>query len=390
MSQAPASEPDTRSREERIREGITANRSRINVVVFAVLTVVLVVYVALAYLAPPGGRSLLTMEFADASGLSELADVTMRGVPVGVVRDLELTPEGTAVVTVGLDAGVSVPQGTKALLTHRSPIGDVTVELSPGRGPALPDGARIPLAETSAPPDPAKAIEVLARVLHSVPSQDLTTVISELATAVRGRGPDLAALSEASADLPERLLEVKAELESLIVNGPKVTGVLAANADTLADDLAQTAALADILRDLRFDLRDLSANGAQFAQVATDLIVKDKANLACLIADLGAVNALMSQPEHLRDLERAIENNKYFFRDYTQTVQKGNDGMDWFRVQLVFPPGQPPGNPNVPHRPDPGVFGGNACRSIYGPGVGPATQPQAVHLAPGSELHPGT
>jgi virulence factor Mce-like protein len=390
MSQAPASEPDMRSREERFREGLAANRSRINVVVFAVLSAVLVVYVALSYLAPPAGTRALTLEFADATGLSELGDVTMRGVPVGVVRVVELTPRGTAVVTVGLDAGVSVPEGTKAQLTHRSAIGDVTVELAPGRGPALPDGARISMADTSAPPDAVKTIEVLARVLHSVPSEDLSTVISELAAAVRGRGPDLATLSEASADLPERLLEVKEELESLIVNGPKVTSVLAANADTLADDLAQTAALADILRDVRFDLRDLSENGAAFAQVAADLIIKDKANLACLVADLGAVNALMAQPDHLSDLIRAIENNKYFFRDYTQTVLKGNDGMDWFRVQLVFPPGQPPGNPNVPHRPDPGVFGGNACRSIYGPGVGPATQPQPVHLVPGSELHPGT
>src|SRR5438093_551979 len=83
-------------------------------------------------------------------------------------------------------------------------------------------------------------------VLHAVPSQQLGSLVSTLATAVRGRAQDLATLSEATADLPQRLLQIQAQLRSLIVNGPKVTGVLAANAPQLADDIAQTAVLADI------------------------------------------------------------------------------------------------------------------------------------------------
>jgi phospholipid/cholesterol/gamma-HCH transport system substrate-binding protein len=373
------------------RAGIDApQRHLINVTVFLILASILIVYILLSLLFIRGAGRTLKVEAATASGIDRLNDVTMRGVPVGIVGSVELTPRGTATIEVILDAGVTVPSGTKAAIVRRTAIGDPTMDLSPGAGPPLPNGGRIPLSDTSSPPDPGRTIEVLAQVLHSVPSEDLTTVISELATAVRGRGEDLATLSEASADLPEAMLSVKEELESLIVNGPKVTSVLATNADTLADDLAQTAVLADILRDERFNLRDLSENGANFAEVATDLIVKDKANLACLLSDLGQLNATMARRENLANLKRTLENNHYFFDGVWLAVQHGRDGLDWFRVQLTFPPSQPPGNAYEPNRPTPDAFGGNACRSIYGQGVGPATQSQPVHLAPGSTVHPGS
>ena len=372
------------------RAGIDApQRHLINLTVFLILAAILVVYILLSLLFIRGAGGTILVEAATASGIDRLNDVTMRGIPVGIVGSVELTPRGTATIEVILDAGVTVPTGTKAALVRRTAIGDPTMELSPGTGSPIPNGGRIPLSDTTTPPDPGRTIEVLARVLHSVPSKDLTTVISELATAVRGRGEDLATLSEASADLPETLLGVKEQLESLIINGPKVTSVLSANADTLADDLAQTAALADILRDERFNLRDLSENGATFAQVATDLIVKDKANLACLLSDLGELNATMARRDNLANLKRTLENNHYFFDGVWLAVQHGRDGLDWFRVQLVFPPGEPPGTPYEPNRPTPDVFGGNACRSIYGQGVGPGTQSLPLHLAPDSTLHPG-
>jgi ABC-type transporter Mla subunit MlaD len=139
---------------------------------------------------------------------------------------------GLVRVTVELEPGVTVPGGTTALITRRRPIGDLTLELVSGTGAPLPDGATIGAADTSPPPEAERTIEVLADLLHAVPSRDLQTVLAELSTALRGRGRDLAALSESTSALPERILEVQRELESLITTGPEVTGVFAANADT--------------------------------------------------------------------------------------------------------------------------------------------------------------
>jgi phospholipid/cholesterol/gamma-HCH transport system substrate-binding protein len=362
-------------------------RTLTNLVVFLGMAVLLVWAGATQFILQPGGGRSVTFDFADASGLAPRNDVTMRGVPVGHIKDVTLTSRGVVEVMVQLDPGTDATGGTRAAITRRSPIGDLTLDLSPGRGPALADGAHIGLRYTSSPPDPERTIEILAQVLHAVPSEDLGSLVSELATGLRGRGEDLARLSEASADLPERLLQVQSQLESLIQNGPKVTGVLADNAKELADDVTRTAELADILRDRRYDLLALQKNGASFAQVAGSLLHEQKANVACLVSDFGDVNTAIAGD--LSDLEGVLDLNHYFFDAVWIMVQKAKDkSLDWFRVHLL-PPQDQHGQAYDPHRPEPGVYAGNSCQSRYGKGVGPATQPDGVYLAPGSKMHPG-
>ena len=356
-------------------------RTLINLGVFVGLSLLLILMGAGLVLQQGGGRRL-TLDFADAGGLGPRNDVTMRGVPVGTVSKVDLLPNGVARVAVALEPGLTVPAGSRAAITRRSPIGDLTLDITPGPGPALADGSHIALADTTSPPDAEKTIEALARILHSVPSQQLGDLMSTLATAVRGRGEDLAALSVASAELPERLLQVQAQLRSLIENGPKVTGVLAAKARSLADDITQTAALADILRDRRYDLLALMENGARFTTVAGKLVRQEKPNLSCTISDLGTLNAAVAG--RLSDLKGTLDLNHFFFDAVWQSVQVGLDNMGWFRVH-VLPPQQPAGRSYVPPRGTPDVFPGGACVTQYGRGVGPVTQPGA-YLAPGSKV----
>lgn len=363
-------------------------RTLVNLGVFAALSALLVYLGATTLVFQKAGGRTVNFEFADAAGLAARNDVTMRGVPVGQVTDVTLTPKGIALVKVTLQPGTEVTRGTRAEIMRRSPIGDLVLNLTPGNGPALADGATVSTRYTEGPPDPEKTIEELALILGAVPSKDLASLVDTLATAVQGRAQDLQTFEVASADLPERLLQIRGELQSLIDNGPKVLDVLASNSGALADDITQTANLADILRDQRFNLVDLSKNGANFAQVANDLLASEKPNISCLLADMATVNATLAQPQHLRDLEGTLELNHYFFDAVWELVQPGRDGLDWFRVQLL-PAQQPPGTPYTPKRPPPDVFPGNSCQSIFGAGVGPVTQPGPAYLAPGSQLHPG-
>jgi phospholipid/cholesterol/gamma-HCH transport system substrate-binding protein len=362
----------------------------INVGLFLALAGLLVGWGATQLVFKSEAGRTLSLDFSNAAGILPRNDVTMRGVPVGQVTNVTLTRDGAARVTVQLQPGITVPGGTRAEITRRSPIGDLTVELTPGKGSVLPNGGQIGLADTRSPPDPEETIAVLARVLHSVPSGDLQILVRELATGVRGRGHDLATLSQASANLPEKILEVRAQLAHLIRLGPAVTGVLAQNSRTLADDLTVTADLAEILRDNRFNLVNLSRNGARFLEVANELIASEKPNLACLVRDLGTINATLASPGNLSDLESTLDLNHYFFDGVVQSVQPSRvDSYNWFRVQLL-PPQQSSGRSYQPRTPPRDVFEGNACHSIYGPGVGPAGQPGPVWLANGSQLHTGS
>ncbi|MBI4259705.1 MAG: MCE family protein [Actinobacteria bacterium] len=361
----------------------------LNLAVFVGLAALLTVHVVNTLVIQQAPGRTVELAFADASGLAPRNDVTMRGVPVGSVATVELDRRGVAIVTIVLDPGITVPGGTRAGINRRSPIGDMVIELSPGRGEAIPDGARIGLADTTAAPDAEKTIEVLARVLHAVPSEDLSTLVHELAVALEGRGEDLASLSESTALLPERLLEVRERLEALIETGPEVTGVLADNADALADDITQTAALADILRDNRFDLVELMGSSARFAEQYGSFLGRHKANLACVIRDFGHINEVLARPDNLDSLAATLDLNHFFFVAVDKLVQTGKDDFDWFRVQLL-PHQEPPAQAYPGQRPPPDVLAGKGCRSIYGPGVGPGTQPGGVVLVEGSELDDGS
>jgi phospholipid/cholesterol/gamma-HCH transport system substrate-binding protein len=366
---------------------LITKRIIVNLVVFLVLTTALTMFGIYHLLLQDTGGDRITADFTDTGGLAPRNDVTMRGVTVGSVDRVELTAKG-ARAYLTLNRGIEVPDGTKATIVRRSPLGDLVVELAPGDGEPMGAGGHLEMSDTLPPPDAGKTVEVLARVLHSVPPEDLSTVVSELAAALEGRGGDLADLSEATADLPERILEVEAELDALIRTGPRVTGVLAENADVLADDITVTAQLADILRDRRFDIAELYRNGDRFTTVAGRVIARDKANISCLVADFADINSVIARPHHRRNLAAALDLNHYFFDGVEAAVQKGLDGRMWFRVQLL-PHTEPQARSYVPQRGEPDVFAANACRSPYGRGVGPGNQPHKLNLSRESEFHPG-
>ncbi len=329
----------------------------------------------------------IAARFSNAGGLLPRNDVTMSGVTVGTVRSVRLTGGGT-VVSMTIKPGVHVPRDSRAVIMRRSPIGDFVVNLDPGHGPPLQPGQAIPMSRTRPAVDPEKTIAVLARVLHAVPGHDLHVVTSELARAVRGRAADLRTLNTGSEELAARLLRVDRQLRSLITTGPKVTGVLAGHSQRLAADVTWTRVLADILDAKRYDLVHLYRNGTRFLDVAGGLLHSGKANLSCVVSDLARINTVMGTAQNLRNLVGTLDLNHYFFVGADHLVQRGLDGRDWFRVQLL-PHQEPAGRAYAHHRPAPGVYGGNACRSPFGRGVGPGNQPLPVKLAPGSQLHRG-
>lgn len=362
---------------------MSQTRTLINVVTFLVISSLLVYLGAsnLVFYEPQDQR--LKAVFEDASGLLPRNDVTMRGVPVGSVKDVSLNDDGYALVTMGLRPGTEVPEGTKAEIVRRSPIGELTVELVPGEGEPLEDGATIAVADTVPPPDVSKTIEVFADLLHEVPSDGLNTLVTEVAAAVRGRAGDLGRLADAGADLPERLLEIETALDSLIRKSPELTGVFAENADVLADDITETALLADILRDRRFDLVDLYGNGADFASVMGEILAEDKPNLACLIRDFGDINYVLAKRHNLDNLAATLDKNHFFFGGANLAVRKDHNAWTWFRVQLL-PHQEPAARQYEPHRPPPNVSTAGDCESRYGPGV--KIKDERLNLAPDSKF----
>lgn len=123
----------------------------------------------------PGSRGEdgydIVLEFANVLNLPDRAKVVLDGTAVGVVTHVDLTSDHVD-VTSQIDKGVIVPSNTRATLQQSTVLGDTYVAL--GRPPAgepatagVLAGGRIPLAQTTSPPQLEDTLANLANFVGS-------------------------------------------------------------------------------------------------------------------------------------------------------------------------------------------------------------------------------
>ncbi|GAA1539923.1 MCE family protein [Nocardioides humi] len=170
-------------------------RTRIQLMVFAIITLVGVSFVGARYAKLDRvviDRSYTVVaHYPQSGGIFTGAEVTYRGVGIGTVGELVLTDEG---VDVKLDIDKKwdkIPADTLALVGNRSAVGEQYVELQPQTddGPYLREGSEI--SDVATPIATEKLLGDLSATVASVDREALQTTVSELGQAFAGTGPDL-------------------------------------------------------------------------------------------------------------------------------------------------------------------------------------------------------
>jgi virulence factor Mce-like protein len=161
-------------------------------------------------LKPQGYR--FQTSFAEATQLSQEADVRISGVSVGRVKELETDPSsGRSLATIELESRYApLPRDARATLRQKTLLGETYVELTPGDGRAagfLAEGGRLPAGQVS----PTVELDEILRTLDPRTRRDLQTWLQSMAVATEGRGRDLNATIGNLAPFAQdtnRLLEV--------------------------------------------------------------------------------------------------------------------------------------------------------------------------------------
>ena len=129
------------------------------------------------------------------------SDVRIRGVNVGKVADIELA-DRAARLTLQIEDRFKVPKSTEAVVTLKTFLGSKFVDLRfdpDDAGDFLADGDAIERAAVGA--ELEDALDDGVSVLEALNPQDVGTVVTELARAARGHGPDIARGLDANAEL---------------------------------------------------------------------------------------------------------------------------------------------------------------------------------------------
>jgi virulence factor Mce-like protein len=375
----------------------------VNLVVFFAVSFGLVVYGIVNLLGNPlQSPTMLTTEFPDASGLYAGFEVELNGVPVGTVTSTALTSTATK-VTMRINPGTTVPDDVQSSVQIANDLGEQVVNLVPAHGglaPSLQSGATVPAAPNQVPADVGAVVASATRLLKAIPANDLNKLIGELATSLQGEAGNLRTLVSAGTTFSKEFVAYQQQFAELLANAPPTLNAITAVAPQLRQDLANTAALVQVLAQQKTGLHTLLTNGSTAFNTIDNLVTSQSANIGCFLHDTANILSNLAQPANLNNLSQGLAYNQYFFGAVEQIAVPGtakatttsstqNTSQTFLRTRLLLPPilsqaGQSYESANS----IPDTLPGAGCVTVFGNGVGPATQPGFTPAAGGHLVAP--
>jgi phospholipid/cholesterol/gamma-HCH transport system substrate-binding protein len=226
--------------------------------VVAVILTVAVAGVILLVLLAAGGGYRVTAEFYDAGQLVEGNPVKVAGATVGSVEEIDVTSDGRAEVTFGVDDDEYVPlrQGTVAIVKQASLSGIanrfIDLHLGPDGGGEIDDGGRIGPDRTRS----AVELDEVFNLFKEDTRQAVKDVVEGSATSLRGRGTEL-----------RRGIHY---LNPALSTGSRLFAELSRDERLLERFLVESSELVTALADRRDDLRGVVSNlGTTFGALAS-------------------------------------------------------------------------------------------------------------------------
>ncbi|MFC7495150.1 MULTISPECIES: MCE family protein [unclassified Nocardioides] len=285
--------------------------SRIRVALFAVVAVVSVVVAGVEYVGIPErylGRSYeIAADLPESGGIFPNAEVTLRGVPVGRVKSLELTPDGVR-AHLQLDDDIRVADDTLVRVAHLSAVGEQYVQLIPpdDDGPYLAAGEVLPVSAARTPQQVTDLLVHLDRLATSIGKPKLRQVVDELGTAFSRSGQDLATVLVRTNQLSDDLVAIQPRTSALLRDGERMLRTqheLAPDLRALSDGLDRlTRTLAESDPELEAILAEAPATLDDVRRV----LAANQADVGVLLGNLLSVGEIVAEPIRLRGLNTQL------------------------------------------------------------------------------------
>ncbi|MCV7379795.1 mammalian cell entry protein [Mycobacterium alsense] len=222
--------------------------TRVQLGIFAVITALTLSVTAIFYLRLPAtfgiGTYGVSADFVAGGGLYKNANVTYRGVAVGRVESVGLSPNGV-VAKMRLNSETPIPSNVTATVKSVSAVGEQYIDLVPPGTPSsakLHNGSRIDRRNTRIGQDVAALLKQSETLVNSLGDTRLRELLHETFIAANGSGPELARLIESARVLVDEANANYPQVSQLIDQaGPFLRAQIRAGADikSLSDGLAR-------------------------------------------------------------------------------------------------------------------------------------------------------
>ncbi|MFC4001973.1 MCE family protein [Prauserella oleivorans] len=267
-------------------------KNRVQLIVFGLISLLAVGYAGGNYAGLDrlfGNRGyLVQVRLTDSGGIFVNAEVAYRGVTVGRVHALHLDEDG---VTVDLDIENSaprIPADTDAVVANRSAVGEQYVDLRPrsAGGPYLEAGSVIDSSRTGVPIAPETLLANLDKLVSSVDTESLTTVVDETHLAFSGAGPDLQRLLDAGGSFTATAQRNLPQTRELLERGRAVLETQRRNGGNIRSIATGFHDIAEQLRSSDPDLRRVVDRAPELSREVSELLATSGTSLSVVIANL--------------------------------------------------------------------------------------------------------
>jgi phospholipid/cholesterol/gamma-HCH transport system substrate-binding protein len=285
-------------------------RTKMQLLVFALITMVGVAYVGARYARLDrlifDDSYRVVAHFKESGGIFTGAIVSYRGVTVGQVGDMEVTDRGVDVILRIDDDSEQIPLDTNALVANRSAVGEQYVDLLPNTdsGPYLGENSEIEQGKTETPIPTTKLLTDLDKLVRSVNKDSLRTVVAETGRAFNGTGDDLGQIIDTSNSFIETANDNFDVTTALIEDSNTVLQTQLDSSSQIRSFARDLALLSDTLVDSDADLRRVINSGSATANQLRRFLEENEVNLGQLINNLVTTGEITVR--HLDGIEQVL------------------------------------------------------------------------------------
>lgn len=280
--------------------------------------------------------------FADAAGLKSGDAVTIAGITVGRVEDLELAG-GHVVATFSVN-DAELPSATRASIEIKTLLGQHHLALQPAGAGAMEPNSSIPLSRTSTPLNIVPALQQTTRTLNAIDTDQLASAMDTLSEVLSDAAPEVRGTLRGLSRLSQTISSRDAELKELFAKARAVSGTLASRNKQVSELIASSNVVLGTLHQRKDTIRRLLRGTRALTEQLTGLVRDNKRQLGPTLDKLNEVLAVLEDND--KKLDAALTQLAPYARTFTNVVGSGQ----WFDTIVKLPRGfavcdHPPGNP---------------------------------------------
>lgn len=311
-------------------------RERNPVVIGAISIAVLVAMLMAAFRADDlpliGGGDTYYAAFSEAGGLRAEDEVRIAGVIVGKVDSIELDGD-RVMVTFKVDEGAAFGPESRAAIKVKTLLGSMFLALEPAGAGQLEEGSTIPVERTSSPFDVVEAFEGLAETSADIDTDQLATSLRAMADLGRNTPEEFRAALDGVSALSQNLAARDEQINTLLVNLRKVSGVLAERDDDIITLMKDADVLFRALVARRDAIHELLVSTTRMSKELTALVRGSREDLKPALENLDTVVRTLIQNQD--NIDESLRLMAPFYRVFANTLGNG----PWFDTYIFnFPP----------------------------------------------------